>query len=255
MTTSENIPLKTANNKGYTTSLYGWMGTLTFHALLFLILWFSVLKSKAPEEREGILVHFGEIDAVAGTFEPQDAPTETDNTTAPAESTPEQPTPSEHLVTQKVEESVTVPDNRRKEEEEEARRQEEEHKRKEAERLRKEKEAAIAQRISGAFGASNSTGSNVSSTEYGSFSLSGRTLGTSGLPRPAYVIQEEGRIVVNITVDPQGRVVFAEVGRGTTIDNEAMRHSALEAARRATFNSIESTHNQSGAITYVYNFK
>jgi TonB family protein len=241
MTAPENIPLKTANDKQRVASFYGWMGAIAFHALLFLGLWFLVLKSKTPEKQESILVHFGEIDAVAGTFEPQDVPTETDYTAAPLEPVSEQPIPSEPLVTQNVEESVAVPD--------------EENKRKEAERLRKEKEEAIARRISGAFGTSANAGSNISSAEYGSFSLSGRTLGTSGLPRPAYVIQDEGRIVVNITVNPQGRVIFAEIGRGTTIDNEAMRRSALEAARRASFNSIEGTHNQSGAITYVFNLK
>ena len=68
-------------------------------------------------------------------------------------------------------------------------------------------------------------------------------------------IQEEGRIVINITVDPKGNVIFAEVGRGTNIDNASMRKSALDAARKAKFNSISGANNQSGTITYVYKFK
>ena len=88
-------------------------------------------------------------------------------------------------------------------------------------------------------------GANEGVGGYGSFNLNGRSIGAGGLPRPAYTIQEEGRIVINITVDPKGNVIFAEVGRGTNIDNASMRKSALDAARKAKFNSI------SGAITRV----
>lgn len=90
---------------------------------------------------------------------------------------------------------------------------------------------------------------------YGSFNLNGRSIGAGGLPRPAYTIQEEGKIVINITVNPKGKVIFAEIGRGTNIDNASMRKSALEAAKRATFNSISGANNQSGTITYVYKLK
>lgn len=180
-------------------------------------------------------------------------------------------------------------------EEKKRKREAEEKKRKEAaeqERIRKEKEAeqkrlaeekrkkeqAISNKVAGAFGigsaAGNSQGDAASGTGnqgspfgnsdhganegvggYGSFNLNGRSIGSGGLPRPAYTIQEEGRIVVNITVDPKGNVIFAEVGRGTNIDNASMRRSALEAARKAKFNQINGANNQSGTITYVYKFK
>ena len=91
-------------------------------------------------------------------------------------------------------------------------------------------------------------------TGYGEFNLGGRTLGVGGLPRPDYSVQEEGRIVINITVDPNGNVIFAEIGRGTNIDNANLRKSALEAARKAKFNKI-SGNNQSGTITYKYSLK
>ena len=51
--------------------IYGLVGSLVFHAVLFLILWFSVLKAAIPEEDGGVLVNFGNIDSSAGTFEPQ----------------------------------------------------------------------------------------------------------------------------------------------------------------------------------------
>ncbi|MDR1436634.1 MAG: energy transducer TonB, partial [Candidatus Symbiothrix sp.] len=56
----------------------------------------------------------------------------------------------------------------------------------------------------------------------------------------------------SIIVNPQGNVLSAEIGRGTNITNSAMRTSALEAARKAKFNSVERMENQSGTITYNY---
>jgi TonB family protein len=90
---------------------------------------------------------------------------------------------------------------------------------------------------------------------YGSFSLNGRSLGKDGLPKPGYAVQEEGVIVVDITVNPQGNVIYAAIGKGTNIDNQAMRQSALEAAGKAQFNSISTSNNQSGKITYRYRLK
>ena len=182
-----------------------------------------------------------------------------------------------------------------KKKEEQRKKEEEEKRRKEAEeqeRIRKQKEAeakriaeerrkqaeAISNKVAGAFGIGAAEGNNQGDAAegsgnqgspfgnsdhgenegiggYGSFNLNGRSLGAGGLPRPAYTIQEEGKIVINITVNPKGNVIFAEIGRGTNIDNASMRKSALEAAKRATFNSISGANNQSGTITYVYKLK
>ena len=98
-------------------------------------------------------------------------------------------------------------------------------------------------------------GANEGVGGYGSFDLNGRSIGAGGLPRPEDTVKEEGRIVGNITVDAKGNVIFAEVGRGTNIDNASMRKSALDAARKAKFNSISGANNQSGTITYLYKLK
>ena len=141
-----------------------------------------------------------------------------------------------------------------------------------------EKEQAISNKVAGAFGMGSQEGNSQGDAEsgtgnqgspfgnsdhganegvggYGSFNLNGRSIGRGGLPRPAYTIQEEGRIVINITVDPKGNVIFAEIGKGTNIDNGSMRKSALDAAKRAKFNSISGANNQSGTITYLYKLK
>ena len=141
------------------------------------------------------------------------------------------------------------------------------------------KEQAIRDRVAGAFGSTggsennnqgdaasgsgnqgspfgnSDSGANEGVGGIGSFNLNGRSIGAGGLPKPAYTIQEEGRIVINITVDPRGNVIMAEIGKGTNIDHATMRKSALEAARKAKFNSIQGTNNQSGTITYRYSLR
>lgn len=275
----------------------GIFGTVAFHAALFLILWFSVLKTVVPEEDGGVLVNFGNVDAAASTFEPkytgQELPQET-TTLPPPLPEPQVETPKEEMITQDLEESVSIDEQKKKKEEEKRKREAEEKKRKEEEekdRIRREeaekkrlaeerrkKEQAISNKVAGAFGMGQAEGNNQGDAAegtgnqgspfgnsdhganegvggYGSFNLNGRSIGAGGLPRPAYTVQEEGRIVITITVDPKGNVIFAEIGRGTNIDNASMRKSALEAARKAKFNSISGANNQSGTITYVYKFK
>lgn len=274
--------------------IYSLLGTLAFHLAIFVLLWFTVLKTVIPDEDGGVLVNFGNVNAAAGTFEPrytgQEPPEET--TTPPPAPRPPVEAPKEEVITQDIEESVAITEakkkkkeeqrkkeaeEKRRKEEEERRRREEAEKRRLAEERRK-KEQAISNRVAGAFGIGTADGSSQGDAEsgtgnqgspfgnsdhganegvggYGSFNLNGRSIGAGGLPRPAYTIQEEGKIVINITVDPKGNVIFAEVGRGTNIDNASMRRSALEAAKRAKFNSISEANNQSGTITYVYKLK
>jgi len=268
--------------------IYSLLGTLIFHLVIFLILWFTVLKTVVPEDDGGVLVNFGNLSAASGTFEPRYTGDMTPQpTTPPPPSSPSTQTQQEELVTQDIEESISLTDAKKEEErkrEEERRRQEEIERerirREEAERQRlaeeqRKREEEITNRVAGAFGMGNTDGTSQGDAAqgegnqgspfgnsdhgenegvggYGSFNLNGRSIGAGGLPRPAYTIQEEGRIVINITVDPRGNIIFAEIGRGTNIANESMRKSAIEAARKAKFNSINGTNNQSGTITYVY---
>lgn len=269
--------------------LYSLLGSVGFHLLILLVLSLTILSTVVPEEDSGVLVNFGNVDEAAGTFEPLNTGQEPmEETTTPPPPTPAVETAKEELVTQDVEESVALAEAKKKKEEQ---RKKEEAIKREQDRIQKEKleqqrladaqrqkELAIKNKVAGAFGAGSAAGSSQGSGEtgsgnqgspfgnsdhgandgvggYGSFSLNGRSIGAGGLPRPAYTIQEEGRIVINITVDPKGNVIFAEIGKGTNIDNASMRKSALEAARRAKFNSISGSNNQSGSITYRYSLR
>lgn len=265
--------------------IYSIAGSIAFHLVLFIILWFSVLKSIIPDEDGGVLVNFGNVDAAAGMFEPMYSGSDLPQAQTPPPSISQPEAETEDLITQNMEESVSLDNERKKEREEKERKeleakeraQREEAERKRAEEERKKKEA-ISNRVAGAFGigqadggsqgdaasgegnqgspfGNSDRGENEGIGGYGSFNLNGRSIGTGGLPRPAYTIQEEGRIVVNITVDPRGNVISANIGRGTNIDNQSMRKSALEAAQQAKFNSISGANNQSGTITYRYSLK
>lgn len=88
---------------------------------------------------------------------------------------------------------------------------------------------------------------------YGSFNLGGRSLGEGGLPRPVYNVQDEGRVVVTITVNPAGHVIATSINRQTNTVNPALRKAAEDAAKKARFNAVSGLNNQTGTITYYFN--
>ena len=158
-------------------------------------------------------------------------------------------------------------------------------KRAEAERLAAEKKAAeekaaaeaAAKRIAGAFGKGTQMGSKGNADSgngiqgsptgnaaegqttgvggYGTFDLNGRSLGPGGLPRPVYNVQEEGRVVVTITVNPAGQVIQTSINKRTNTVNAALRKAAEDAARKARFNAVGGVNNQTGTITYYFKLK
>ena len=155
----------------------------------------------------------------------------------------------------------------------------------EAERLAAEKKTAeqkaaaeaAAKRIAGAFGKGTQTGSKGTGATgsgiqgsptgnsaegqstgvggYGTFDLNGRSLGSGGLPRPIYNVQEEGRVVITITVNPAGQVIHTSINKRTNTANAALRKAAEDAARKATFNAVGGVNNQTGTITYYFKLK
>ena len=155
----------------------------------------------------------------------------------------------------------------------------------EAERLAAEKKKAeekaaaeaAAKRVAGAFGkgtqignkGTGTTGSGIEGSPtgnaaegkstgvggYGTFDLNGRSLGSGGLPRPVYNVQDEGRVVVTITVNPAGEVISTSINKRTNTVNAALRKAAEDAARKARFNSVDGVNNQTGTITYYFKLK
>lgn len=147
-----------------------------------------------------------------------------------------------------------------------------------AERERKAAEEAARKRVAGAFGkgaqmegnkgtaasgtgtegskeGNSSTGAKTGTGGYGTFDLGGRSLGTGSLPKPAYNVQEEGRVVVNITVNPAGQVIATGINPQTNTVSSALRKAAEDAAKKARFNTVDGVTNQTGTITYYFNLR
>ena len=195
------------------------------------------------------------------------------------------PSPADPLITQTDEETVALnsaeekkkdapkkPEKTPEQIEAERKALEEEQKRQEAERIARE----ANDKISRAFGkgatmtdkgetekASGNEGS-VTGNEtsgvtkgvggHGTFDLQGRSLNGS-LPVPVYNVQEEGRVVVNITVAPNGRVIATSINSRSNTSSKALRDAAMKAARQAVFNSVSTINNQMGTITYYFQLK
>jgi len=95
----------------------------------------------------------------------------------------------------------------------------------------------------------NSSGTGVS------YSLEGRSV-IGPLKRPTYPGQESGKVVVQITVNKEGRVVSAVPGvRGSTTMDSKLLDAAKKAAMTAIFNKLSNPNaaiSQKGTITYVF---
>lgn len=209
-------------------------------------------------------------------------PSEADMITQEDEPTiavPKKETPKPEVKTEKVKKETPKKEPVMPKEKTEA------EKRAEAERLAAEKKAAeeraaaeaAAKRIAGAFGKGTQMGNKGTGTTgqgiqgsptgnaaegkssgvggYGTFDLNGRSLGPGGLPMPVYNVQEEGRVVVTITVNPAGQVIQTSINKRTNTANAALRKAAEDAARKARFNVVDGVNNQSGTITYYFKLK
>lgn len=260
----------------------GLAGALLVHIVFIALL--ILLGFTLPEQSEegGVPVMMGEVPDAFGAADPSLVEVET----MPEEVSPEVPEEAEQeMLTQEDEETVAIkpkaeekkkevkkPEKSAAEKAEEARRLAAEK----AERERKAAEEAARKRVAGAFGkgaqmgdkgstegtgvqgsptGNSSAGATEGTGGYGTFNLGGRSIGEGGLPRPAYNVQDEGKVVVTITVNPAGQVIATSINRQTNTVNPALRKAAEEAAKKARFNAVSGLNNQTGTITYYFNLK
>ena len=100
--------------------------------------------------------------------------------------------------------------------------------------------------------------SNETSTQSGgidnssiSFSLVGRS--AVHIPNPIYTCDRAGKVVVNINVDAQGRVISTSLNKGSsTSTNLCLTENALEYAAGAVFSRLPGRNSQPGTITYYF---
>ncbi len=84
--------------------------------------------------------------------------------------------------------------------------------------------------------------------------LEGRSV-VGHLARPAYNIQKEGKVVVRIAVDQNGKVIEARPGAdGTTVTDKTLWNAARIAAMQAKFSKTTDVTKmkQYGTITYIF---
>ncbi len=107
---------------------------------------------------------------------------------------------------------------------------------------------------SGNGGQGNGTGGGIGSGAHAgiSYDLSGRT--SRSLPKPSYNSVEQGRVVVSIWVNREGRVTRVSAGaKGTTVTDPNLIRQAESAARQALFSANQDgPEEQIGKI--IYNF-
>lgn len=261
----------------------GVAGALLVHAAIIALLILVGFALPEPMEEGGVPVMLGEVSDALGAADPS---------LVKVDVMPEEPaaqvqeTEEQDIITQEAEETVALkpkaevkkPKEVKKPEKTEAEKAEDARKMAEAkaERERKEAEEAARRRVAGAFGKGsrmdskgdtkgeglqgspegNAPAGAISGTGgYGTFSLGGRSIGEGGLPRPVYNVQDEGRVVVTITVNPAGYVIATGINRQTNTVNPALRKAAEDAAKKARFNAVSGLNNQVGTITYYFNLK
>jgi len=233
--------------------------TLLVLALTWLLLWFIYLDAPQNEEDEGLMISFGDVQETGGgvpTAAPY-VPSEPVEATAPAAK-------AEPALTQEDESAMRAAEEARKREAEEAR--------KRAEQERKQQEAITkAQQMGALFGntpspegangqpGDNGNAKNGNPLGHGSaggndWSLDGRRL-VGELPKPAATFNQEGKVVVWITVDKAGNVVSARAGKGTTVSDEATCQLAVKAALKAKFDMVDHPNAALGTITYYFKNK
>ena len=268
----------------------GALGALLVHvAVIALLILVSFTVPQPDEDAGGVPVMMGNVDAASGFDDPslvdvdimdEDAaapelPSEQDLLTQTEEETvtlkPKTEEPKKETVKPKEvvkpKEPVKKPEKTEAEKAAEAKRLAEEK----AERERKAAEeaafgkgaqmtgnkgtAASGTGTEGSKEGNSSTGAKTGTGGYGTFDLGGRSLGTGSLPKPVYNVQEEGRVVVNITVNPAGQVISTSISPQTNTVNSALRKAAEDAAKKARFNTIDGVNNQTGTITYYFNLR
>lgn len=241
----------------------GLTGALLVHVAIVALLLLVGFSLPEKVEEDGMPVMLGEVPDAWGTADPSLVEVDV----VPEQTAPEvQEAAEQEMITQEEEETVAIkPKTEVKKKTEKPKKPE-----------KTEAEEAARKRVAGAFGKGaqmgskgNTEGKGIQGSPtgnaptgatsgvggYGTFSLGGRSLGEGGLPKPVYNVQDEGRVVVDITVNPAGRVIATSINRQTNTVNSALRKAAEDAARKARFNAVGGVDNQTGTITYYFNLK
>lgn len=268
--------------------LKGIVGTIGIHLLALLAILYFALSTPLPlPGEEGVEVNLGSSDQGMGPVQKETPPpVEQPPPQQPPPSSDPEPEPEEELITQDVEDAPAI----KEEEKEEVKEEKEEQVDESPEPVEqveqqiepepepepeppKVNQRALYKGSSDTEGDGSNEGITGQPGDQGDpngspdakshegqgglgegvgYDLGGR--GAKHLPKPAYDSEEVGKVVVEIRVDRNGKVVSAIAGvRGTTISDLRLRRLAEEAAQRSLFApDPNAPERQKGTITYNF---
>lgn len=261
----------------------GLAGTIIFHALLLLALFFMALRTPLPLPSEGgVEVNLGNSDQGMGVVQPKELQSATPATPPPPITTKA----TEELVTDNTEEAPALEPKKEPKPKPVEKPQPKPEVKKEPEPVpepqpKTDPRALFPGKTSTGnpgqggnegitgkpgdqgkpFGDPNASGYDGTGGSGGgpggvgggiSFSLEGRS--SRQIPKPSNNFRESGTVVVTIYVNRQGNVTRAVAGaKGTTTSNTQLRQLAEQAARQAKFSPKEdAAEEQRGTITYIF---
>lgn len=269
--------------------LYGIVGTLVFHILVVLLLCLIVMEQiPVQPEKSNIEMQSAAEDFAGKEFYEAKFISDVKPQVAKAEPAPATPAKDPYIaqnyeksipvdtLTSKVEskkEKPVMSEEERKRKEEAERKAVEEAARRAAEEAERQAKEKIANSVAGTFGKSSkissksgedagvgAAGSTAGGTDQGQQAVgTGNGLGIDykvgnrrvvGELNRNIPVQEAGTVIVNVTVDPQGRVVAANAKTASL----ALKKAAEKAAYEIKFNNVSNlTENEEGTITFRFN--
>ncbi len=234
-------------------------GTIMVHALALLVLFLMAFRTHLPlPGEEGVEVDLGMMNQGMGNIQPE-------KPAIPQAAQPQQQQSKskEDLVTQNDEEAPTLkkPNNTKPKQEKPAEEPKPTVNQRALFKGNNNPQAGGSEGITGQPGDQGNPNGLAGIKQYEGnggkgngmgYDLGGR--GAKSLHRPDDNFSEEGTVVVDIWVNPSGKVVRAEVSRkGTTIINSEMRQKAIQAALRSSFAvDPNAPDEQHGTITYNF---
>ncbi|KJD35334.1 hypothetical protein PW52_11180 [Tamlana sedimentorum] len=72
------------------------------------------------------------------------------------------------------------------------------------------------------------------------------------IPIPIYLCEEDGKIIINITVNDKGNVIDADVNTSSNSANQCLKERALEYAKQSIFSADPTKKSQIGTITFNF---
>jgi colicin import membrane protein len=277
---------------GITNKIHGYAGTIIVHGITIVALFLITLSASLPDSaNEGLLINFGNSEDGFGTTEPDINYSNAVIISLPSHSKP-QKVDEKKILTQDFQDAPSI-ESKKKTEKKEVKKKvtsttEVDNNKKEVKQVQTtetQKQQTVNKKalfpgkaINGGTGGEGETGKegNQGSLE-GSPDSQNRTGGASGgngsgegdgkgvsfnlggrsalsLPKPAYLKQKQGTVVVQVTVDKQGNVTKAVPGvkGSTTLDNDLLK-AAEKAALVAKFDvSPNAPAYQTGTISYIF---